>query len=69
MLECLGMELPLCVVGLAAEFGPKACSGHQPRLEGTPATDQEGFICPWILLVLVTPGGVETDVSSSPLIL
>jgi hypothetical protein len=34
MLECLGVELPLGVVGLAMEFMPKVCSGHQPRLEG-----------------------------------
>ena len=29
-LEHLGVELPMSVVGLAAEFGPKVCSGHQP---------------------------------------
>jgi hypothetical protein len=31
MLELLGVELPLCVVGMAAEFVPKVCSGYQPR--------------------------------------
>ena len=31
--ECLGVDLPLGVVGLAAEFKPKVCSGHWPRLE------------------------------------
>jgi hypothetical protein len=30
MLERLGVELPLGVVGLAMEFAPKICSGHQP---------------------------------------
>ena len=34
VLEYLGMELPLSVVGLAEEFMPKVCSVHQPRLEG-----------------------------------
>jgi hypothetical protein len=34
VLECLGVDLPLGVVGLAAEFMPKVCSVHQPRLEG-----------------------------------
>jgi hypothetical protein len=28
MLEYLGVELLLSVVGLAAEFVPKVCSGH-----------------------------------------
>ena len=32
MLECLGVELPLGVVGLAAEFKPKV---NRHRLEGT----------------------------------
>ena len=35
MLEHLGVDLPLGVVGLAAEFAPKVCSGHQHSLEGT----------------------------------
>ena len=34
VLECLGVELPLGVVGLAVEFVPKVCSGHQPRQTG-----------------------------------
>ena len=34
MLELLGVELPLGVVGLAVEFVPKICSGYWPRLEG-----------------------------------
>jgi hypothetical protein len=27
----LGVELPLVVVGLAAEFVPKVCSGSKPK--------------------------------------
>jgi hypothetical protein len=61
MLENLGVELPLGVVGLAAEFGPKVCSGLQPRPEGTHITGQVGFLQPWIPLVPVTPSGVGTD--------
>jgi hypothetical protein len=38
VLECLGVELPLGVVGLAVEFVPKVCSGHCPRQEGTRVT-------------------------------
>ena len=34
LLEHLGVDLPLGVVGLAVEFVPKVCSGHWPRLEG-----------------------------------
>ena len=34
VLECLGVELPLGVVGLAVEFVPKVCSEHRPRQEG-----------------------------------
>ena len=34
VLEQLGMELPLGIVGLAVEFVPKVCSGHQPRQTG-----------------------------------
>ena len=72
VLEWLGMELPLNVVGLAAEaeFGPKVCSGHQLRPEGTCDTSWARFLCPRSPLVPVTPGGVGTDiVSSSPLVL
>ena len=61
VLENLGVELPLGVVGLAAEFGPKVCSGLQPRPEGTHITGQVGFLQPWIPLVPVTPSGVGTD--------
>ena len=31
VLELLGLELPLGVVGLAVEFVPKVCSGHWSR--------------------------------------
>jgi hypothetical protein len=34
MLEHLGIELPLGVVGLAAELVPNVCSGQWARLEG-----------------------------------
>ena len=66
MLECLGVEPPLGSVGLAAEFVAKLI---QCRPEGTRATDRVEFLCPWSLLVLVTPSGVGTDVvvSYSPL--
>ena len=61
------MELDLGVVGLAAEFAPKVCSGYQPRLEGTCAPEQTEFLDVWALLVEVT-SSVGADVSS-PLIL
>ena len=63
MFESLGVELPLGVVGLAVEFVPKV---NWHRLKGTRATGWAGFLCPWIPLVPVAPGGVGTDVSSSP---
>ena len=70
MLEHLGVELLLSVVGLATEFDPEVCSGLQPSPEGTCATGQAGFLCPWIPLVLVTLGSVGTHVVSSlPLII
>ena len=70
VLECLGVELPLDVVGLAAEFLPNVCSGHEPRPEGSLATGWVRFLCPLISLVSVISGGVGTDVvSSSPLML
>jgi hypothetical protein len=51
VLEYLGVELPLGVVGLAVEFMPNVFSGLWPRLEGTGATGQAGFLHPWIPLV------------------
>lgn len=35
VLERLGVELPLCVVELAAKFVPEVCSGQWPSMEGT----------------------------------
>ena len=55
VLECLGVELSLETVGLATEFMPKVI-WHRP--EGTQTTGQSGTLCPWNLLVSVTPGGV-----------
>ena len=69
MLEHLGEELLLGVVGLAAKFGPKVCSGHQPRLEGNGATGLTEFLHAWVPLVPVTPSIGTEVVSSSPLIL
>jgi hypothetical protein len=34
VLELLGVDLSLGVVGLAVEFLPKVCSGHRLRPEG-----------------------------------
>ena len=42
MLDCLGVELLLGVVGLAVELAPKVYSGHRLRLEGTCASGQIG---------------------------
>ena len=69
VLEHLGVELPLGVVGLAAEFEHKVCSGHWPRLEGTCATGWAEFLGAWVPLVPVTSGVGKDVVSSSPLIL
>jgi hypothetical protein len=55
VLERLGLDLPLDVVGLAAEFAPKFCSGHQPRPEGTHATDLSEFLVACVPLIPVTP--------------
>lgn len=44
VLKHLGMELPLGVAGLAVEFIPKVCSGHQLRLEGTHVSGQAEFL-------------------------
>ena len=60
--ECLRVELPLAVVGLAEKFVPKV---NLHRLEGTRALGWVSYLCPWVLLVPVTPGGVGTDVVSS----
>ena len=52
VLEHLGVELLLGVVGLAAEFAPKTCSEHQLRPEGTCATGAE-FLGAWVSLLQV----------------
>ena len=62
LLECVGEELDLDVVGLAVEFELKV---NQPRPEGTCLTGRVKFLIPWILLVPVMAGGVGTDVMSS----
>ena len=59
VLEHLGVVSPLGTMGMSAKFVPKLDSSQQ---EGTRATGQVGFQCPWILLVPVTPGSVQTDV-------
>ena len=69
VLERLGLELPLGVTRLAAEFVPKVCSGHQLRLEGSRATGQAVFLGTRVLLGPVTSGVGADVVSSSPLIL
>ena len=51
MLEHLGVELSLGVVGLAVEFVSKVFSGYQVRLEGTCATGQAEFLGAWVPLV------------------
>ena len=69
MIEGLGVELPLGVVGLVVEFMPKVCSGHCLRPEGTCATVWMEFLGAWALLVPVSSGVGSDVVSSSPLIL
>ena len=69
VLELLGVDLPVGIVGLAAEFMPKVCSGHQLRSEGTCATGCAQFLGTWVLLVRVTSSVGADDVPSSPLTL
>ena len=61
VLECLGVEPLLCVVGLALEFTPNVCSGHWLRPEGTCATGRLGILGTQVLLIPV-PSRVEADV-------
>jgi hypothetical protein len=63
------VELPLGIEGLAVEFVPKICSGHQPRLEGTRALGWVEFLAAWVPLVPITSSAGADVVSSSPLIL
>jgi hypothetical protein len=44
VLEYLGVDISLGVVGLASEFVPKVCSGHWPRPEGYCATGCGEFL-------------------------
>ena len=69
VLDFLEVELSLGVVGLATEFMPKVCSGHQLRAEGTCATGWVKFLCACFLLVPIISGVVADVVSSSSLIL
>ena len=48
LLESLGVELPLGIVGLGAELEPKICSGQQLRLVGIHATSCLEFLHLWI---------------------
>jgi hypothetical protein len=57
MLERLGVDPLLGAVELATEFTPKV-----DRHKVDQATIRVGFLCPWILLVPVIPGGVGIDV-------
>lgn len=56
VLEHLGVDLLLSVVGLAAEFMPKVSSGRWPRQEGTHATDRSEFLGALVPLIPVTSG-------------
>ena len=69
MLEWLGVELPLSVVGLASELVPNVCSGHRLSVEGTCATGWAEFLGARVQLVPVTSGVGADVMSSSPLIL
>jgi hypothetical protein len=70
MLEHLGVELPLGIVGLAVEFAPKVCSGNLPKQERTFTAGQAGFLCPWIWLVPVIPGvGIDVFLTSDSMVL
>ena len=55
MLECLGVELPLGVVGLAAEFGPKVCSGLWLRPEGNMCHSKKKNQCKQLRLECTKP--------------
>ena len=54
MLECVGVELPLGVVGLALEFAPKICSGSQHTRTGRNPCHLSGRVAE--SPILVTPG-------------
>jgi hypothetical protein len=69
MLESLGVELFLSVVGLAVELVPNVCSWHHPRPEGTCATGQAEFLGAWFPLVPANSVVWADVVSSLPMIL
>ena len=48
VLECLGMELSLCIVGLTVEFAPKACSWHRPRQTRRNPCHWSGGVSAWL---------------------
>ena len=50
LLKCLGVELPLDVVELGAEFVPKVCLGHLLRLEGICEIGPVEFLGAWVPL-------------------
>ena len=64
VLECLGVELPLGVVGLTVEFAPKVCLRHRSRLEETHATGWAEYLGAWVLMVSVT-FSIAADVVAS----
>ena len=55
ILEHLGMERLLGIVGLAAEFATKVFSAYWLRQEGTCATGQVEFLGAWVPLASVLP--------------
>jgi hypothetical protein len=61
------VELLLGVLGLAAEFAPKVCSGHWTRPGGTRASGRAEFLGTWVSRVPVT-SSVGADVVSSSLL-
>ena len=71
LLKCLGVELPLGVVGLGAEFVPKVCLGHLLRLEGICEIGPVEFLGAWVPLDPVTTdlGAVILSSSSDAMIL
>ena len=69
VLERLGLEVLLSVVGLAAKFAPKVCLGCRLRQEGTAAIGWVEFPGAQVPLVAVTSGVGADILSFSPLIL
>lgn len=62
ILEHPGFRLPLGIVGVGAESASQVCFGCCFKPEGA----EQGFLCPWLQVIPVTPP-VEADVvASSP---